>query len=175
MGLEKSCIRNRDKVFIKVSELIDEMNEQVLNLYGVKFEKRETYAVEYLEDMSEQYIKITGTDIATFVSGKGHRKTIYQRQYQKLREYTERLKTYAEHIEICGDDRNSYSKTDHDATFMRVKCDYMGNDQLVPAYNVQAAICDEYIAVIDVKQYASDMVCFVPLMEKFDRTYGHFP
>lgn len=172
---KKSCIRNRDKVFIKVSELIDEMNEQVLNLYGVKFEKRETYAVEYLEDMSEQYIKITGTDIATFVSGKGRRKTIYQRQYQKLREYTERLKTYAEHIEICGDDRNSYSKTDHDATFMRVKRDYMGNDQLVPAYNVQAAICDEYIAVIDVKQYASDMECFVPLMEKFNRTYGYFP
>ena len=46
--------------------------------------------------------------IAAFVSGKGHRKTIYRRQYQKLREYTERLKTYAEHIEICGDDRHIY-------------------------------------------------------------------
>ena len=31
-----------------------------------------------------------------------------------------------------------------------------------PAYNLQAAICDEYIAVIDVKPYASDMECFVP-------------
>ena len=51
----------------------------------------------------------------------------------------------------------------------------MGNDQLLPAYNVQAAICDEYIAVIDVKQYASDMECFVPLMEKFNKTYGHYP
>ena len=51
----------------------------------------------------------------------------------------------------------------------------MGNDQLLPAYNLQAAICDEYIAVIDVKPYASDMECFVPLMEKFNRTYGHYP
>ena len=34
-------------------------------------------------------------------------------------------------------------------------------------YNLQAAICDEYIAVIDVKPYASDMECFVPLMEKY--------
>ena len=33
----------------------------------------------------------------------------------------------------------------------------------------------EYIAVIDVKPYASDMECFVPLMEKFNRTYGHYP
>ena len=49
----------------------------------------------------------------------------------------ERLKTYAHHIEICGEERNSYSKTDHSATFMRLKRDYMGNDQLLPAYNLQ--------------------------------------
>ena len=58
---------------------------------------------------------------------------------------------------------------------MRIKRDYMGNDQLLPAYNMQAAICDEYIAVIDAKPYASDMECFVPLMEKFKATYGHYP
>ncbi len=92
-----------------------------------------------------------------------------------MHEYLERLKSYAYHIETCGEERNSYSKTDHDATFMRLKRDYMGNDQLLPAYNLQAAICDEYIAVIDVKPYASDMECFVPLMEKFNRTYGHYP
>ena len=40
---------------------------------------------------------------------------------------------------------------------MRIKTDYIGNDQLLPAYNLQAAICDEYITVVDVKQYASDM------------------
>ena len=84
-----------------------------------------------------------------------------------MHEYLERLKSYAYHIETCGEEKNSYSKTDHDATFMRLKRDYMGNDQLLPAYNLQAAICDEYIAVIDVKPYASDMECFVPLMEKF--------
>ena len=80
-----------------------------------------------------------------------------QKQYEELHEYPERLKSYAYHIETCGEERNSYSKTDHDATFMRLKRDYMGNDQLLPAYNLQAAICDEYIAVIDVKPYASDM------------------
>ena len=58
---------------------------------------------------------------------------------------------------------------------MHLKRDYMGNDQLLPAYNLQATICDEYIAVINVKPYASDMECFVPLMEKFNRTYGHYP
>jgi len=51
----------------------------------------------------------------------------------------------------------------------------MGNDQLLPAYNVQIAVCDEYIAVVDAKPYASDTDCFVPLMEKFNTIYGHYP
>jgi len=92
-----------------------------------------------------------------------------------LKEYKERLEKYAHHIEICGETRNSYSKTDQSATFMRIKTDYMGNDQLLPAYNMQAAVCDEYIAAIDVKQYASDMDCFVPLMDKFNKLYGCYP
>lgn len=47
--------------------------------------------------------------------------------------------------------QNSYSKTDRDATFMREKKDYMGNDQLLPGYNVQLALCDEYIAAYDMR------------------------
>lgn len=58
---------------------------------------------------------------------------------------------------------------------MRMKKDYMGNDQLLPGYNIQFGVCDEYIAVYDVKQYASDMDCFKPLMEKFHRIYGKYP
>ena len=72
-----------------------------------------------------------------------------------------------EKISVCGTERNSYSKTDQSATFMRVKKDYMGNDQLLPAYNVQIGVADEYIAVVDVNHYRLDMDCFVPLMEHF--------
>ena len=46
----------------------------------------------------------------------------------------------------------------------------MGNDQLLPAYNVQIGVADEFIAVIDVNRYRSDMDCFVPLMEEFHRS-----
>ena len=164
---KKSCLRNRDKVFEKISLLIDSMNDEVLGFLGVKLEKREEYAIEYIEEMLAAYTTATNLDISKFVSGIGHRKSLHQKQYQEMQGYLERLKNYAAHIEICGESRNSYSKTDHGATFMRIKRDYMGNDQLLPAYNMQAAICDEYIAVIDAKPYASDMECFVPLMEKF--------
>ena len=51
-------------------------------------------------------------DTTTFVHGKGKRKTQEQRHYEKLTEYLKKLKTYAHHIQVCGDERNSYSKTD---------------------------------------------------------------
>ena len=58
---------------------------------------------------------------------------------------------------------------------MRMKKDYMGNDQLLPAYNIQVAVADEYIAAVDVQQYRSDMDCFIPLMENFKKMYGFYP
>ena len=128
-----------------------------------------------IEEILKQYIQLCGFDPASAVRGRGHHKTSEQRYYDKLTSYIARLKKYAEHIKICGNERNSYSKTDHDATFMRMKKDYMGNDQLLPGYNIQFGVCDEYIAVYDVKQYASDMDCFKPLMEKFHRIYGKYP
>ena len=172
---KKSCTRNREKVFEKISSLIDSMNNEVLGYLGLKLEKHTEYAIDYVAGLLLSYKKATYLDESTFVSGSGHRKSIYQRQYQEMQRYLERLKAYAKHIKICGEERNSYSKTDHDATFMRLKRDYMGNDQLLPAYNLQAAVCEEYIAVVDVKPYASDMECFVPLMKKFNQLYGHYP
>ena len=171
---KKSCEKNRRKVFAKITDLLNEMNEKMA-LYRVKFGIREEYAIEYLEQIQKQYAELYGFDPNAAVRGRGHHKTEEQRHYDKLSEYISRLKKYAEHIKICGDDRNSYSKTDHDATFMRMKKDYMGNDQLLPGYNIQFGVCDEYIAVFDVKQYASDMDCFQPLMEKFNRIYEKYP
>ena len=133
------------------------------------------YAPEYIRQAADRYAEMFQLDERQFVKGRGHHKTTVQRHYEKLIEYASKLEEYIEKIQICGEDRNSYSKTDHSATFMRIKTDYMGNDQLLPAYNVQIGVADEYIAVVDVNQYRSDMDCFVPLMNKFRSYYGHYP
>ena len=172
---KKSCLKSRDKVYSALTSLINEINSGVISLMGIQIGTREEYAIEYLEEAICKFANATGTGSGTVVRGRGHHKTAEQRQYEKLNEYLGRLRKYAEHIEICGDNRNSYSKTDHDATFMRVKRDYMGNDQLLPAFNMQIGVCDEYIAVVDARQYASDMDCFVPLMDKFKSSYGKYP
>lgn len=171
---KKSSIKNRKKTFDKITVLLEEINKTAA-YYGVKFEIRSEYAIEYMEEITVQYLKLVGFNPENAVYGKGHHKSTEQKYYDKLIEYTDKLKKYSEHIRICGEERNSYSKTDNGATFFRMKRDYMGNDHLLPGYNIQMGICDEYIAVFDVKQYASDMDCFQPLMEKYYQAYGKYP
>ena len=78
------CIKNRDKVFEKISLLIDAMNSEVLNFQEIRLEKRENYAIDYVETLLENYRKVTGLDCSKFVSGIGHRKSLHQKQYQEL-------------------------------------------------------------------------------------------
>ena len=171
---KKATEKSRYRLYAKITALLNEMNEE-LSYSGLRMETNEEYVPEYLEQLLTSYAQINQLDTESLAHGKGKHKTAQQRQYEQLREYQRRLKEYCQKLTICGEDRNSYSKTDHSATFMRVKKDYMGNDQLLPAYNIQIGVADEYIAVADVKHYRSDMDCFVPLMEKFERTYGFYP
>ena len=171
---KKATEKSRYRLFEKITHLLEEINEE-LACTGVRVETNAEYVPEYLEDVLASYKNVWNIDEEKFVHGRGHRKTPQQRHYEMLSAYAAKLREYVEKIATCGEDRNSYSKTDTSATFMRVKSDYMGNDQLLPAYNIQIGVADEYIAVADVNQYRSDMDCFVPLMEKFNEAYGFFP
>jgi transposase len=66
------------------------------------------------------------------------------------------LAKYEEQEKIMGEQRNSYSKTDKDATFMRMKEDHMKNGQLKPAYNVQISTNNQYIASYSIHQNTTD-------------------
>ena len=169
-GTEKS----RYKLFGKVTALLTEINEEIAYT-GIHIETGVEYTPEQLEELAKRYAELVGIDRQSFKYGRGHHKSIQQRHCEKLLIYAKKLNEYVEKLRICGTERNSYSKTDHDATFMRMKRDYIGNDQLLPGYNIQIGVADEYIAVMDVRQYRSDMDCFIPLMEKFKGLYGFYP
>lgn len=66
------------------------------------------------------------------------------------------LDKYEAQEKILGE-RNSYSKTDKDATFMRMKDDHMQNGQLKPAYNVQISTNKQFIASYTLHQNTSDV------------------
>lgn len=171
---KKATEKSRYKLFAKITALFEEMNRE-LSYEGVTIQINTEYVPDYLDEVLSSYRILRKIDENAFVHGRGHRKTAEQRHVEQLIEYRDKLSEYVQKLEICGEDRNSYSKTDTSATFMRMKRDYMGNDQLLPAYNVQVGVADEYIAVVDVNHYRSDMDCFVPLMEKFKSIYGFYP
>ena len=172
---KKGCIKSRNNVFGKLSALLEDINAHMTLHQRAVFEIRQEYAIEYVEYILNTFLEATGMTKEDFVHGKGKHKTAIQRLYEKVRDCYKKLKSYAQKIEICGEDRNSYSKTDNDATFMRFNKDHMKNDQLLPGYNLQMVICDEFIAHYGVYAYASDMDCFQPLMDGFNKRYGFYP
>ena len=107
-----------------------------------------------------------------FVYGKGKRKPEIQQLYEELEHLGQRLMGYKECFEIMGKDRNSYSKTDLEATFMRMKEDHMLNGQLKPAYNVQIAVENYFIIHGYVSNDRTDYNTLIPVLEKHQKAFG---
>jgi len=107
-----------------------------------------------------------------FVCGRGKHKPEIQKLYEELEECGSRLMEYKECFEIMGKDRNSYSKTDMEATFMRMKEDHMQNGQLKPAYNVQIAVENYFIIHSYVSNDRTDYNTLIPVLEKHRRAFG---
>ena len=107
-----------------------------------------------------------------FVYGKGKRKPEIQQLYEELEHLGQRLMGYKECFEIMGKDRNSYSKTDLEATFMRMKEDHMLNGQLKPAYNVQIAVENYFIIHGYVSNDRTDYNTLIPVLEKHQQVFG---
>jgi transposase len=98
------------------------------------------------------------------VHGKGHRKSQLQRDYEELSGILEKWLKYEGQLRIMGPERNSYSKTDPDATFHRMKDDHMRNGQLKPGYNIQICVNSEFITGIGVYADRNDVNTFESFM-----------
>ena len=116
--------------------------------------------------------KIDDGEGIEFVSGKGKRKSEIQQLYEELEHCGKRLMEYKECFEIMGKDRNSYSKTDLEATFMRMKEDHMLNGQLKPAYNVQIAVENYFIIHGYVSNDRTDYNTLIPVVDKHIKAFG---
>ena len=103
-----------------------------------------------------------------FVHGRGKRKTQLQRDIETLESYLERKQKYEGYNETFQG-RNSFSKTDPDATFMRMKDDHMMNGQLKPGYNLQLGVTSEYIVGVDISSERSDKQTLIPLLDRMEK------
>lgn len=110
----------------------------------------------------------------TFVHGKGKRKSGLQNLFEKCEEMRNKRLEYEKALAIMGE-RNSYSKTDHTATFMRMKEDHMKNGQLKPAYNVQLGVQSEYIVGLGIYPNPTDTRTLVPFLKHLYKAFGIKP
>jgi transposase len=102
-------------------------------------------------------------------------RTVPKKARKTFEDFKIRSEKYANDLEIMGD-RNSYSKTDHDATFMRMKDDYMKNGQLKPGYNVQLATENQFALAVDIFPNPNDTRTLAPFLETIKNDYfGELP
>ena len=110
----------------------------------------------------------------TFIHGTGKRKPQLQKDIEELGEYLERKESYLQHLGKMPT-RNSYSKTDVDATFMRTKDDHMNNGQLKPCYNIQIGVESEYIVGVGSFTNPTDVQTLIPFLNRiYDHTHRRF-
>ncbi len=158
------------KKMAKLNERIKAELPEILKKAGLRFHIRETMQLRHLKKLMKQLKTKVKDARIKFVYGKGNHKTILQRLVEKVEDWIAKYKQYIADIHICGD-RNSYSKTDHDATFMHMKEDYMRNGQLKPGYNVNVATSNEFIIGTYISADRSDVQTLIPFMKQLKNDY----
>ena len=81
------------------------------------------------------------------------------------KELRSRMAKYLTQLDFLGK-RNSYAKTDTDATFMHFKDDPMNNGQVKPGYNLQIATNNGFVIDYDIYQRPADSKTLIPFVEK---------
>jgi transposase len=156
----KAIEKYEAKMLLKVIGLAEEIGK----LYFREFTVTKETVTADMSKMAAFLEEKKREENIEFVHGSGQRKSNLQKLLEALYSYHERQKGYDE-SNGTFDGRNSYSKTDKDATFMRMKDDHMRNGQLKPAYNVQLAVEAEYVVGARVFPFANDIGTLKPMVE----------
>ena len=159
---KKATKTNQEKLDRKVKAVLAEAERELNMELGVGPEEIMTS-----QEMSERADEILSKMDEQGISDKRLRKAVSDvknNQVAKMKEYEDKL-------EILGE-RNSYSKTDHDASFMRMKEDAMNNGQTKPGYNIQISTENQFITHYSTSWRAADWGTFIDHMESFVERYG---
>lgn len=163
--MEKGSFKKLEKLFSKLADFVAECEE----LYGIKLVYENKVKIKHVKKLRKKLYALKQEENIEFVHGCGKRKTSIQRSIEKLEEYLNKLKEYTQKIYTCGKS-NSYSKTDKDATFMRMKEDAMKNGHLKPGYNVQHGVDSEYVVWLTVGDQPTDTTTLIPFIKSMENS-----
>ncbi len=169
----KSVERNRTRLMERIRVLLEQVDEAIAQDNSMQDESVEftpamlSDIVDELKDALEHEPEVSNKDQKKVRRAK-------KKQIKELEEHRDKLVAYNKHLEVLGD-RNSYSKTDPDATFMRMKEDAMKNGQTKPGYNLQIGTENQFITDFALFPNPTDTLTLIPLFHSFEDRYNRLP
>jgi len=170
----KNVERNRARLLEKIRILLQQIDDVVAQENACIENTTTEFTPSMLTDMISE-LKASLENVPP-PSDKEEKKAKRQKakQIKQLESHCEKLAEYNRHMRILGK-RNSYSKTDPDATFMHMKEDPMGNGQLKPGYNLQIGTENQFMLDFGLYHNPTDTLTLIPFENSFHERYNRFP
>jgi hypothetical protein len=169
----KTVEKNRAKLQEKIRVLLQQIDEAVAQDNG-----SEAGPAEFTPEALDSLISDLKDSLAAGPERAGKERKEQHRQQKKqikeLEKHRDKLREYDGRLEQIRE-RNSMSKTDPDATFMRMKEDAMNNGQTKPGYNLQISAENQFITDFALFPNPTDTLTLIPFFNSFLNRYGHLP
>ena len=158
----------------KSSRIAEQINELWQYAREVTGEEMRDHTPVTPTEVSSAKIEALVGDIEQALEGAPVEKKVTAKLRRAKKAWKEQLVQAEADGEAIGE-RGSMSRTDPDATFMRMKEDHMGNGQLEPAYNTQISVENGIVTNYTLHQTPSDTLTYQQHLEEYKRLYGHYP
>ena len=126
------------------------------------------------DKIDSKNVKATIESIDAALKNTQVSKDVKQKLNYARKQWPAKLKQYAKQEKILAG-RNSYSKTDPGATFMRMKEDHMRNGQLKPGYNVQISTNNQFVVHYSLHPNPADTKTLIPHLQQYRKLYRSLP
>lgn len=169
----KSVERNREKLLEKIRVLLQQINEQMAQDKAADVASLEL-TPQTLCEISKEFKEALGSAPEAKTKEEKAAQRGKNKMFKELERHGEKLAEYNSRLEQM-EGRNSISKTDPSATFMRMKEDAMCNGQTKPGYNLQISSENQFITDFALFPNPTDTLTFIPFLGSFPGRYGRFP
>lgn len=169
----KTVEKNREKLLRQLRALLEQVDDAIAQDNASRDERVEITPEQLSEIASELRETLRKAPKPADKEGKAAQRE-KRKKLKELEEKREKLAEYDTALDTLGE-RNSYSKTDPDATFMRLKEDEMNNGQTKPAYNLQIGTENQFITDFSLYPNPTDTLTLIRFLGSFSGRYGRYP
>jgi transposase len=169
----KSVEKNRTNLLKKISVLLEQIDETIAQDNAAENDSVE-FTSEVISGLALELKEALSAQPAAKTKEEKKARRAKETQIKELEKHGEKLSEYDRHLQTLGD-RNSYSKTDPSATFMRMKEDAMNNGQTKPGHNLQIGTENQFITDFALFPNPTDTLTLIPFLASFHDRYDRFP